>query len=102
PENDYGIQLVLDDEGRVLAASHDPSQVGLVFAERDDFTVHRGRADAGFYMGAPFLSPYDGQPCVAMSRRWNKPDGSFGGVVVQTLKLSLLHRLFASFELGPD
>lgn len=102
PENGYGIQLVLDDQGRVLAASRQPPQPLLTFSERPFFVAHRERADTGFQMGSPFLSTYDGQPSVAMSRRWNRPDGSFGGVVVQTLKLSVLHNLFASFELGPD
>lgn len=37
-----------------------------------------------------------------MSRRWDLPDGSFGGVIVQTLKLSVLYELFSSFELGAD
>lgn len=102
PENGYGIQLVLDDQGYPLAASSPPPPGDWSFAERRYFTVHRDRADAGFFIGPPFVSSYDGLDSVAMSRRWNRPDGSFGGVVVQTLKLSALHELFSAFELGPD
>src|SRR5690606_28929650 len=72
------------------------------FSERGYFKVHQQHSDAGFYMGSPFISSYDGQPSMAMSRRWNLPDGSFGGVVVQTMKLSVIQNLFSSFQLGPD
>src|SRR5690606_35440684 len=98
----YGIQLVLDESGAVIAASRAPPGGGLNFAHRDYFTVHLQRPDVGLYIGAPFLSEYDGEPSVPMSRRWNKPDGSFGGVVVQTIKLSVPNGLFSSFELGRD
>src|SRR5690606_855167 len=97
----YGIQLALDNQGRILAASSPPPEQ-RAFLDREYFKVHRERPDAGFYMGDPFVSTYDGQLSVAMSRRWNLPDGSFGGVVVQTLKISVLNQLFSSFELGPD
>jgi len=100
--NGYGVQLVLDDQGRILFASRESPVGGRVFRDRAYFKVHEERSDKGFFMGAPFISSFDGQPSVAMSRRWNLPDGSFGGIVVQTLKLSMLHSLFSSFELGPD
>lgn len=102
PENGFGIQLVLNHEGRILSASSSPPPGDWVLSDRRYFQVQRDHPDTGLFIGAPFLSAYDNQPSVAMSRRWNKADGSFGGVVVQTLKLSVLYELFASFELGPD
>ena len=39
---------------------------------------------------------------IALSRRIDKPDGSFGGVVVGTLKLSYFTRLFDRLQLGRD
>ncbi|NYT26312.1 diguanylate cyclase [Alcaligenaceae bacterium] len=97
-----GVQLVLDERGGVLRASESLPSNDWDFSDRDYFRVHQERADAGFVIGAPFISRRDGQASVAMSRRWNHADGAFGGVVVQTLKLSMLHDLFSSFELGPD
>ena len=102
PDTGYGIQLVLDDQGRILFASNPPPPGDWVFSYRPYFNAHQYVDDVGLYMGPPFLSAYDGQPSMAMSRRWNRPDGSFGGVVVQTMKLSLVHELFSSFEFGPD
>lgn len=102
PDEGYGIQLVLDSRGRVLAASSPPPPGPRQFSDRRYFEVHRERADVGLFLGAPFVSQYDGAASVALSRRWNQPDGSFGGVVVQTLKLSELQKLFSVFELGPE
>lgn len=101
PTQGYGIQLVLDSGGRVVAASRPPPKADLQFSDRSYFTIHRDHPDVGFYISPPFVSSYDGQLSVAMSRRWNRPDGQFGGVVVQTMKLAELHALFSSFELGP-
>src|SRR5690606_24194773 len=43
----YGIQLVLDEFGAVIAASRTPPGGGLNFAHRDYFTVHLQRPDVG-------------------------------------------------------
>lgn len=102
PENGYGIQLVLDADGHIMAASSVPPPGDWSFADRPYFTVHRDNPDVGLFMGSPFISAFDGIPSVPLSRRWNRPDGSFGGVVVQTLKLTVLAKLFSSFELGPE
>lgn len=102
PENGYGIQVVLDADGRVIATSRAPPEGEWVFSDRPYFRVHQKRDDAGFYIGAPFVSTYDGLPSLAMSRRWNRADGSFGGTVVQTMKLSVLQALFGTVELGSD
>ena len=102
PDQGYGIQLVLDDEGRILASSSTPPPGQWTFSDRPYFEVHRERADGGLFLWGPFVSQYDGAASVAFSRRWNRSDGSFGGVVVQTLKLSELQKLFSVFELGPE
>lgn len=101
-DNGFGHQLVLDHRGRVLAASGSPPPGDWMFDDRPYFTVHRDQPDVGFFIGVPFRSAMDNQVSVPMSRRWSMPDGSFGGVVVQTLKLSVLYDLFSSFELGAE
>ena len=102
PEQGYGIQLVLNEEGRIIAASNPPPAGDWHFADRPYFKAHTDDPDSGLFVSAPFISTYDGLPSVALSRRWNRADGSFGGVVVQTLKLSEIEQLFSVFELGPE
>src|SRR5690606_17815988 len=70
PEQGFGIQLVLDDKGRVLAASSPPPPGDWGLAERPYFEIHRDRADVGLYLSEPFVSQYDGGASVALSRRW--------------------------------
>lgn len=65
--------------------------------------MHRDDRNAGrLHISPPFVSKNDGEPSVAVSRRWNQEDGSFGGVVVQTLRLAELNELFRSIALGPE
>ncbi len=102
PEQGYGIQLVLNAEGRIIAASSPPPSGDWAFAERPYFSAHLEDPNVGLFISTPFISKYDGLPSVALSRRWNLLDGSFGGVVVQTLKLSEIEEIFSVFELGPE
>jgi len=102
PGHGQGVQVVVDDYGRILRSSEALPPADWRFVETDYFKVHQDHADAGFVIGTPFMARRDGQASIAMSRRWNHADGSFGGIVVQTLRLSMLHGLFSSFELGPD
>ena len=98
----YGIQLILDDNGSVVASSRPLPVARQNFSHRPYFQVHAQSAQRGLYIGTPFVSDYDNQASVALSRRWDREDGTFGGVVVQTLKLSGLNNLFSTFQLGPD
>lgn len=77
--------LVLDAEGNVIldSASAMPRQFNA--ADRDYFVVHRSRSDVGLYVGAPVMSRLSGQWVISLSRRINKPDGSFAGVAVMAL-----------------
>lgn len=102
PEQGYGIQLVLNDQGRIIAASSPTPPAEWAFTDRPYFRAHLEDPNAGLFVSTPFISNYDGLPSVALSRRWNLSDGSFGGVIVQTLKLSELEEIFSVFELGPE
>lgn len=96
-----GAELVLDETGTVIHSSRSlPTSLSL--PQRDYFRVHQQNLVEGLFISRPFRSLLDGQYSIALSRRWSKPDGSFGGVVVITLKLPYLRELFSPIELGPD
>ncbi len=97
-----GILVLFDEHGNGILNSHYPSRVGGSFADRDYFEVHRRNPDAGLYISKPYQSRLSGAYSVAFSRRVAKPDGSFGGVVAATLKLSHFTRMLAKAGLGPD
>ena len=97
-----GSLLVLDARGTVIVAdstafnANTPNLSGY-----DYFQVHRDAADAGLYVSRPFVSPmHDGEPSIALSRRLTAPDGSFGGVVLSTMRLSSFQNLFEQLDVG--
>lgn len=101
-QDGVGMELVLDSDGVVIRSSRPLSDSQRAFSDRDYFVAHQGSSTAGLFVGHPFLSRIDSQPSMAISRRWDRSDGSFGGVVVQTIKLNTLQALFSRLELGED
>lgn len=93
---DMGVMLVLDEHGNIAidAGSVTPRKVN--YADREYFKVHKAKADLGLYVGTTLVSRL-----IPFSRRISKPDGSFGGVVLGTLKLSYFTSLFERLGLGP-
>ena len=99
---DMGVMLVLDENGDSI---HD----GNVFparhvnnADRDYFQAHRANPSLGLLVSRPVLSKIHGVPVLVLSRRIDKPDGSFGGVVLGTLKVSYFASLFEQIALGRE
>jgi diguanylate cyclase (GGDEF)-like protein len=98
-----GSVFVLDEHGNVRFDSRDWPPRPAHLADRDYFKVHRDSPDAGLFISHPFSpSGRDEDLRIALSRRISRPDGSFGGVVVGTLRLTYFHRLFDGMKLGPS
>lgn len=95
-----GILVLFDEHGNGILNSRYPSGAGGSFADRDYFQAHKLNPDAGLYVSAPYQSRMSGAYTVAFSRRISKPDGSFGGVAVATLKLSHFTQILAKVALG--
>jgi len=97
-----GSILVLDDTGAVIedAGSVPPRSDNL--SNRSYFQVHRQATDVGLFISEPFRRHLTGNGdwVIALSRRIDKPDGSFGGVVVGTLRLDYFKEVFGKFRLG--
>ncbi|MBN3847036.1 GGDEF domain-containing protein, partial [Paraburkholderia sp. Ac-20342] len=102
---DMGSVFVLDARGNVRFDSRTTEPQPGNFADRDYFKVHRDKPDAGLFISHPFGpegSVSDKDLRIALSRRITQPDGSFGGVVVGTMRLTYFHRLFDGMKLGPS
>ncbi|WP_298966866.1 sensor domain-containing diguanylate cyclase [uncultured Methylobacterium sp.] len=99
---DIGLMMVLDEHGRAVESSpRSPAPTGS-FADRDYFRVHVARPDLGLYLGPPVVSRVTGERMLPLSRRITKPDGTFGGVALATLKLSYFRGLLDRLGLGRD
>ncbi len=99
---DLGVMFVLDENGDVVEdAAALPPRKGN-YADRDYFQAHKANRHLGLYVGRPIVSRLTGERMVNFSRRIDKPDGSFGGLILGSLKLSYFGRLFDQIGLGQE
>src|SRR3954465_12971572 len=75
---------VVDETGAIVMDSTSVEPRRGNFKDRDFFVAQRDRRDRGLYISAPFLSRLDNVPVIALSRRLERADGSFAGIVVGT------------------
>ncbi|MXN76265.1 diguanylate cyclase [Burkholderia sp. 4701] len=71
------------------------------FGNEPYFTVHRDHPNVGLYISDPYRSRLrNGSPSIALSRRISRPDGSFGGIAVMSIRLEYFQDLFSRLALG--
>lgn len=70
-------------------------------SDRTYFEYHRTHADRGPYVSHPIRSRSTGVWVLPISRRFDNPDGSFGGVVLVTLKVNFFERIYDELDVGP-
>ena len=99
---DLGVLLVINETGEVeVDAAAVPPRKGN-YADREYFRAHKNNPGLGLYVGRPLVSRLTGERMLPFSRRISRPDGSFGGVVLGSLKLSYFTGLFDRIGLGLD
>ncbi len=85
---------IMDSHGDAVVKSLVANTAGLNYAEREYFRHHATHADRDPFIGERIKSKIDGASSITVTRRFNKPDGSFGGVVVTSVSLAFFQRLF--------
>lgn len=95
--------VLTNDRGDVTFDTRRPVPSGSGnSADRDFFTIHRDRADAGLFISQPYRSRLgDGAWSIGFSRRLSHSDGGFAGIVVGAIRLSQLQAAFEGMQLGP-
>jgi diguanylate cyclase (GGDEF)-like protein len=69
-------------------------------SDRDYFMYHKTHSDLGLLVGKPIRSRSSGILAIPLSRRINRPDGSFGGVAMASLRLAFFGRFYDRFDVG--
>ncbi|MEY9463678.1 diguanylate cyclase (GGDEF)-like protein/PAS domain S-box-containing protein [Bradyrhizobium ottawaense] len=88
---------IIDDQGNWLTS---PGTIGSTLSDDAFFRYHQLSPKREPYVGRPVKSLLDGQWVVTLSRRFDKPDGSFGGVVLATISSKYLSHFYEQFEIG--
>ena len=69
-------------------------------SDRGYFEYHRTHTDLGVHIDQPVRSRSGGAWILPISVRFDKPDGSFGGVILATVSIDFLQRFYQTFEPG--
>ncbi|MBI3708753.1 MAG: PAS-domain containing protein, partial [Proteobacteria bacterium] len=93
---------VFDASGRMIHSSRSYPPPDISIADREHFLAHKASAEAGLFIGVPIQSRADGRWSIALSRRINRPDGSFAGIASATIDVAYISSLYGSLDLGQD
>ncbi len=74
-------------------------RVPFYIGDRSVFIAQRDNAALGLFVSEPFVSRSDGQPMIGVSRRINRPDGSFNGIVVAAVEPSYFTAIYGALDL---
>lgn len=88
---------IIDDRGNWLTS---PGTITSTLSDDGFFRHHQLSPKREPHIGRPVKSLLDGDWVVTLSRRFNKPDGSFGGVVLAAIGSKYLSHFYEQFEIG--
>ncbi|MCM5679886.1 ATP-binding protein [Schlegelella sp. S2-27] len=98
--------FVLDAHGRLLATSRVPSPQRVDLSDYPEFTVHRdGQPGVELFLGFPRkgrVGYAEDKWIVNLTRRIDRGDGSFGGVVAASLSLDYLLDFYRALSIGEE
>jgi len=94
--------IAVYNEQGVVVASFIENVLGVNRSDRDYFLVHRNDAGQNLVVGKPIQVRTSGRTTIPLSRRINKPDGSFGGIVYISLRTDYFLSFYQKIDLGTD
>jgi diguanylate cyclase (GGDEF)-like protein/PAS domain S-box-containing protein len=97
----YRHLMVVDERGEIAASSR-VIDSGERFADREYFRFHQANAADAFFIGKPVIGRITGKWVIPMTRRINKADGAFGGVVVLAVNPDYLVNFYRRADVGRD
>ncbi len=101
PGEPFILMGVMDENGDLVASSQAPL-VTANFSDREYFQVHINYDSERLFIGKPVLGRLAGKLAIRMTRRVNKPDGSFGGVAVVAVDPYYFSDFYKQVDLGQN
>jgi PAS domain S-box-containing protein len=100
PELD-SIRIATSDGNILLGAG--PAPTGQInISDREYFRQLRDNPKAGLYISRPYQGRISNKWVFSLARRFNRPDGSFAGLVMGNFSVDYFTRLFATVDIGRD
>lgn len=93
-------QLGVIDERGIYILSNLPNHKQMDLSDREHFRVHIEKDTNQLFISKPVLGRASGKWSIQMTRRINKPDGSFGGVVVISVDPFYFSDFYSGVDLG--
>ncbi len=90
---------VTNDTGDVIESMLEFAPTNIV--DREFFRTHHASDTHKLLISEPVLGRISGRWAITLTRRLNKPDGSFGGIAAISIEPRYLTRLFETTTLGP-
>jgi diguanylate cyclase (GGDEF)-like protein len=92
---------IMDETGMMRASSAGPQPAKPIdLSDREHFLVHKNATKDELYVSSPVVGRASGKWSIQLTRRFHKPDGTFGGVVVASLNPDHFTRFYESFYQG--
>lgn len=95
-------QVGVIDENGMYIMSNLPNFKRVDLSDREHFKVHIQRDSGEIFLGKPVLGRASGKWSIQFTRRINKPDGSFGGVVVVSVDPFYFSEFYRQVDLGAN
>lgn len=92
---------VIDADG-IYRVSNLQNSNNLDLSDRPHFRAHIATDTKQLFISKPLVGRVSGKWSINLSRRINRPDGSFGGVAVVSLNLNYFTRFYNDLNLGQN
>jgi two-component system sensor histidine kinase BarA len=95
-------QIGIIDEHGIYIMSNLPGQPRVDLSDREHFKVHIAADSGRLFVSKPVKGRASGKWSIQVTRRINKPDGSFGGVVTASLDPLYFTNVYKAVERDSD
>ncbi|WP_378956668.1 ATP-binding protein [Pelosinus sp. sgz500959] len=90
---------IYDERGNIIKSSNLKS-ITENRSDRDYYCFHQNSNNHELYIGLPIVGRVNGQNTIPLTRRINKPDGTFGGIVYIGLSANYFLLYYQKIDLG--
>jgi diguanylate cyclase (GGDEF)-like protein/PAS domain S-box-containing protein len=94
--------VVADAAGKCLMISLPAIPADCSLANAANYEFHRTHDDQGPHLSAPERAIGSDTWVIPLSRRFNRPDGSFAGIVVTGISIPYFTRYYDTFDIGQN